>query len=98
MKIEILVYKFEIQKEFFILNIPKEISDLGYETECYGCDSMLFDGEDAYALQDKGKGIYKLICETLEELTFEKIKNATEEKDSIHYCFSIVGITKIEIS
>lgn len=94
MKIDILVYKFKDDKDFFILEIPKELSELGYESKVFWFDSMLFSTNLDNPLKESEDGMYKLECETYDlDLIYEDIK-----KDAENYlwrCFDIKSLRKM---
>lgn len=98
MKIDVLVYKFKEDKDFFILEIPKELSELGYEDKVYWFDSMIFNEDIDNPLKELEYGMYKLECETIysPDLTYEKIKESSEDFE--WFSFYIKSFRKMELS
>jgi hypothetical protein len=96
MKIDILAYKFEGDNDFFLLEIPKELSELGYEDKVYWFDSMIFSEDLDNPLKGLEKGAYKLECETYDsDLTYEYIKE--KAKNFQWFCFDVKNFKKMEL-
>lgn len=97
MKIDVLVYKFKDEDDFFILEIPKEIIELGYESKVYWFDSMIFSKNIDNPLKGYIDGVYKLECETYDlDLTYEDIKRNAD--NYLWYCFDVRSLKKMELS
>lgn len=57
--IEIGVYKMK-SGNYFILNIPNELKEVGYSEECYEEDSILLVEEEIKKLDNENFGYYSL--------------------------------------
>lgn len=75
------IYKFK-NGNYFILDIPEEMQDAGYEEECYEEDSNLLAEGEIRKLDNEEYGYYSLVLKPSDELlSYDKIlENAKEKK------------------
>jgi len=84
-----------IYGDVFILNIPDELHDVGYEDECWESDSNLFEEyEVALKLQGLEKGLYRLNIKPYNEKSLNTVIRHAREYKKYEF-FQIIDCVKL---
>lgn len=71
--ITITLYKTK-NGNYFILNIPKEMKEVGYKGECYEEDSNLFEESELSKLSKEECGVYRMTLKTtIHNISYEEV-------------------------
>lgn len=91
--IDVKIYKRKDGK-YFVLNIPKEMKEVGYKEECYIEKSKLLEIEELQKLKDNDCGCYSLTLKPLDNyISYEQVLEYV--KDGLWTLFYISEYTKI---
>lgn len=66
------IYKMK-SGQYFILDIPTEIREVGYKEECYEEDSKLLNKYEISKLENEEYGYYTLILRPIEDISYNEV-------------------------
>jgi hypothetical protein len=66
------IYKMK-SGEYFILDMPKEMTEVGYKEECYEKDSDLLEEYEISKLDNEEYGYYSLSLKSVNDISYNEV-------------------------